>query len=202
MDHKLATDSMAVEKYLLGEMNSDERTLFEKHAFDCDECASAIHDGITLLDNGRVLVEAERRFQPGRFVNRLMPVAAAVLAVIVGVQNFWPTAQTQVPAIQVLHGHQLEHSRGSAGPRVRTGEQTLFYLNITDQSYPGYISELRDVNGHVRATHPVTAVEAKDIVPLLLSPLPAGSYVLVVYGVRANGNRGAEVANEPFDVGP
>jgi hypothetical protein len=210
MDHKLATDSMAVEKYLLGEMTSDERKLFEKHAFDCDECAGAIHDGITLLDNGRALVEAdahvlldgENRFGWKAYMNRLMPVAAAVLAAVVGVQNFWPPAQPQVAAIQVLHGYQLEHSRGSAGPHLPAGKQALLYINITDQSYPRYISELRDVNGHVRATYPVTAVEAKDIVLLLLSPLPAGSYVLVVYGVRANGNRGAEVANEPFDVGP
>ena len=193
---------MTVERYLLGELNSDERTRFEEHAFDCDECAAAVRDGIALFDNGRALVEGERRFRWGRVMTWAPSAVAAALAVVVGMQHFAPAVQTAAPAIQVLHGYQLEQSRGAARPHLPAGKAAVLYANIADQSYPSYGCELRDAGGHVLGTQQVTAVDAKETVPVLLRPLPAGSYVLVVYGVRADGNRGAEVANESFDVGP
>src|ERR1041385_2924733 len=114
MDHKSALASMAVEQYLLGELNSDERKDFEQHAFDCDECAAAISDGIALLDTGRAVVEGERRFRWGRIVTWVPSLVAAALAVVVGIQNFAPAARQALPAIRVLDGYSLEPSRAAA----------------------------------------------------------------------------------------
>ena len=201
MDHKLATDSMAAERYLLGELNSDERKDFETHAFDCDECGTAISDGIAFLDNGRAVVAAERRFRWRPFVTAWVPSAvAAALAIVVGIQNFGPAAQQQLPAIEVLKGYSLEPSR-AAVQHVRAGEPAVLYLNITDQSQPKYVCDLRDASRHVRFTVPITREQTQEIVPVaLLRPLPAGSYELVVYGVREDGSRGPEVASYPFEV--
>jgi hypothetical protein len=53
----------------------------------------------------------------------------------------------------------------------------------------------------VRFTVPITREQTQEIVPVaLLRPLPAGSYELVVYGVREDGSRGPEVASYPFEV--
>jgi hypothetical protein len=200
MDHKLATDSMAVERYLLGEMTSDERTLFEKHAFDCDECAAAIRDEIELLDNGLAFVEAEQRFQPGRFMNRVMPVAAAVLAAVVGVQNFVTIPALRqaahMPVIQVRRGFAVEQSRGTAD-QPRAGEQTVQYVNIdSEQSFTSVRCELRNASGHGLGSAPIPVQQTAQVVPVLLGPLPAGSYLLVIEGVRKDGNRSPIVIDQ------
>jgi hypothetical protein len=209
MDHKLAADSMTVERYLLGELTPDERKTFEEHAFTCDECSAAISDGIALFDNGRAVVEAERRFRRdeprrGRLLTWVPSAVAAALAVVVGVQYFHPH-QSEAPAvIRVLHGYSLEQSRGAAPKHIPAGETPLLYVNVPDpQSHPKFVCEVHDARGGVVASQPITAEQATDIVPIqLLRPLPAGSYQLVVYGVRADGNRDAEVASYPFEVGP
>jgi hypothetical protein len=202
MDHKSALASMAVEQYLLGELNSDERKDFEQHAFDCDECAAAISDGIALLDTGRAVVEGERRFRWGRIVTWVPSLVAAALAVVVGIQNFAPAARQALPAIRVLDGYSLEPSRAAA-KHLRAGAPAVLYVNILDQSQPQYVCDLRDASGKVRFSYPITKEQAKDTVPVaLLRPLPAGSYELAIYGVRENGNRGPEVATYPFEVGP
>jgi hypothetical protein len=201
MDHKLATDSMAAERYLLGELNSDERKDFETHAFECDECGTAISDGIAFLDNGREVVAGERRFRWRPAVTTWLPSAvAAALAIVVGVQNFGPAVQQQVPLLEVLNPYPLEQSR-AAEKHVRAGQPAVLYVNITDQSQPSYVCDLRDASQHVHFTLPITKEQAQEVVPVaLLRPLPAGSYELVVYGVRADGNRGPKVASYPFEV--
>src|SRR5213075_523406 len=171
MDHKSATASMTVERYLLGELNSDERKDFERHAFECDECATAISDGIALLDNGREVVEGERRFRWGRVMTWVPSLVAAALAVVVGVQQFAPPALQELPAVKVLTPYNLEPSR-DAVKHVRTGEPAVLYVNIPDQSQPQYVCDLRDASGHARVSFPITREQAKDVVPVaLLRPL-------------------------------
>jgi hypothetical protein len=200
MDHKLATDSMAAERYLLGELNSDERKDFETHAFACDECGNAISDGLAFIDNGRAVVSAQRRFR-WRSVMTWAPSAVAAALAVVVILDHAPRREPQpTQYIQVLKGHSLEPSR-AAVQHVRSGEPAVLYLNITDQSQPKYVCDLRDASGHVRSTVPITREQTQEIVPVaLLRPLPAGSYELVVYGVREDGSRGPEVASYPFEV--
>jgi len=196
MDHKLATDSMAVERYLLGELNPDERKEFEEHAFTCDECADGIDNGITFLDNGRALVEEEQRFPWGRRVRAWFPTAvAAALTLVVGVQNIVtiPMLRQAVmsgQAIQVLPMFDTDQARGATDKHPPAGKPWIFVVNIpSEKTFPSYHCELRDVSGHVRASLTVTEEQAKQAVPMLLSPLPAGSYILSIEGVREDGNR-------------
>ena len=198
MDHKLATDSMAVERYLLGELNSDERKELEQHAFACDACGDAIQNGIVFLDSGRALVQGERRFHWGRVVTWFPSAAAAALAIVVGVQNFVTIPRlrtTPAPLIEIAPIYNDDASRGAAGNHVPAGRRFTQLINIpSEPAYPAYRCELRDATGKVRAVLPITALQAKELVPVLLGPLPAGSYVLVVEGVREEGNR-AETVN-------
>jgi len=199
MDHKLATESMATERYLLGELNSDERKDFERHAFECHECGTAIDDGIAFIDDGRAVVAGGRRFRWRSVVTWVPSAVAAALAVVVVLQNVSPRT-TEAPAIQVLQPIEVDQSRGAAVQHARAGKPALLYINIvSEQPFASYRCELRDASGHVRGTQPVTAQQATQTVPVLLSPLPAGSYQLVVEGVREDGNR-TSIATYPVNV--
>jgi Putative zinc-finger len=204
MDHTLATDSMAVERYLLGELHPDERREFEEHAFACDECAGAIDNGIAFLDNGRELVAGRQRFDWRRIVTWVPTSVAAALAVVVSLLISRPPPQpTSVPAIQVVSMFDTDQARGTADKHPPAGKPWLLLVNIpSEQTYPSYRCELRDVSGHVRASLTVTEEQSRQIVPMLLSPLPAGSYVLSIEGVREDGNRTPIVSNPVNVQGP
>lgn len=192
---------MAAERYLLGEMNKDERARFEEHVFECDACAADVGDGIALLDNGRVYAEAERRFRPRGRVMTWMPTAvAAALAVVVGVQIFAPKKVVNQPVIQVVEFHQLDQSRGAGDKAIPANRPAVVDVLIPPEpSYPSYRCDLRDAAGHSRQAVSVTAAQAKENLFLLLSALPAGSYVVVVEGVREDGNR-TEITRYPVNV--
>jgi len=44
-DHDAAIRRQTVEQYLLNDLAEDERTYFEKHYFECTECADAVAAG-------------------------------------------------------------------------------------------------------------------------------------------------------------
>jgi hypothetical protein len=44
MNFHQTNNSMAAERYTLGEMNQDERDAFEEHFFDCPKCSTSVRD--------------------------------------------------------------------------------------------------------------------------------------------------------------
>ena len=93
MDHNVAHETQAVERYLLGEMPLEERDAFEEHYFACQDCAEQVRAGASLTsDLKRVLREGiPARTAPWASWLRwpvLAPACAAMfLAVVVGYQN-------------------------------------------------------------------------------------------------------------------
>lgn len=62
MDHLHAEESHAVERYLLKELSPGEAEDFERHYFECDQCASAVESGDEFIANARaVLTESPER---------------------------------------------------------------------------------------------------------------------------------------------
>jgi hypothetical protein len=59
MTHVDATATQAVERYLLGELSSEERDQFEAHAFDCLECAEDLKAAAIFLDTSRAVLRDE-----------------------------------------------------------------------------------------------------------------------------------------------
>ena len=60
MDHVTALNERSAERYVLGEMSSVETEQFERHFFECEECALAVEECQVLAGNARaVLSEAE-----------------------------------------------------------------------------------------------------------------------------------------------
>ena len=98
MDHSEAVQLRATEKYLLGDLPTDQREAFEDHFFECTECAQDVKATAVLIDNARsVLREAPvpaRELQPARqkaWWGWLQPAwglaAAAAILAVVGYQN-------------------------------------------------------------------------------------------------------------------
>src|SRR5581483_3945860 len=99
MEHRDAVESLATERYLLGEMNEAERAEFEAHFFSCPDCADDVRAGALMRDGVRqgLLGAPARASLPDNVVrmprvrtwrsSTVLPWAvAATLAVIVGYQ--------------------------------------------------------------------------------------------------------------------
>lgn len=55
MDHSHATEVQAAERYLLGELPAAEAEEFERHFFECADCAQAVEAGSQFIANTRVV---------------------------------------------------------------------------------------------------------------------------------------------------
>src|SRR5260221_4650415 len=84
MEHAEATESMAAERYLLGEMTPEDRDAFEEHFFGCGACATDVRDGARVGAAIRA-EKANRTRQPHRFVAMQWVAAAATVMVLAGV---------------------------------------------------------------------------------------------------------------------
>src|SRR3954453_12010066 len=104
MDHTQALRTLAIERYLLGEMPDEERDAFEEHFFSCAECAEdartamQMRDGVAggLAQNNapsragsdRAAVLPFRTQQPRWRTSVALPwAAAALLAIGLGYQT-------------------------------------------------------------------------------------------------------------------
>jgi hypothetical protein len=71
MDHSEATATQAAEKYLLGELPEAERSSFEEHFFECQECASDVEAGVLFADTARAVFREQKPLaEPARSFER------------------------------------------------------------------------------------------------------------------------------------
>lgn len=56
MDHREALETMASERYLLGELSPEQRDAYEEHLFDCTECASDAMLGAAFIDRAKAVL--------------------------------------------------------------------------------------------------------------------------------------------------
>jgi hypothetical protein len=207
MDHSEAVQLRATEKYLLGELPTDQREAFEEHFFECTECAQDVKAAAVLVDNARaVLREAPVRgkdFQAAHQKNWwgwLQPTwglaAAALVLAVVGYQNLVtiPHLKTEMAAAttpQALTSFNLR----TAGSRGATGSQPIvpaekpfsFYIDIpASDSFAYYSAAVETDSGARKFTVPVSRELTKESVQILLpaNSLSPGNYVLVIRGVE------------------
>ena len=51
MDHTLALQTNTIDKYLLNELQPEERAAFEEHMFDCPECAARVKEDFAMISD-------------------------------------------------------------------------------------------------------------------------------------------------------
>lgn len=224
MDHSQATNSKAVEQYLLGELHGDLRAEFEEHFMSCAECARDVRAGVAFVESARDVLRSEAREAararpaPPSWLSLLFrPMIAApamlLLLAVIGYQSFVAMPRLEMSlgrtdAPQTLQSFSLinENSRGSASPAfvLAPGQPFSLYVDVPPQpAFPMYTLEIDGENGAANFTVPVSGAEAKSTVQILIpgSHLAPGRYSLVIKGSSGSGDaQGTEVARYGFSL--
>jgi len=227
MQHHEADQTMAVERYLLGDMTGAELAQFEEHMFECSECAELVKTGAVFVENARAVlreppVHARREAKTQAVTWKPTPwwkilwapalapaLVALVLVCIVGYQQLvvirgLRSRLAEVNAPQALATFALHAVSRSAEQSFVVPPNVQFfslYFDVAQESASGYSCFILDGTGSVRFTEHLLPPkpEAGGVVTLLIgrSMLPAGHYTLVV---SAEAPHAAEIGRFPFMV--
>lgn len=191
--HQQAVRTLAAERYMLGQMTDAERETFEEHYFNCRFCAEDIKE-IELLSR------AARQQPKPQPVSKWSPMTVApwaIAASLAGALTLQPILMRTAPVMQLAEvpypiAAPLTSVPRTAAPsrNLPAGRRILLYLEIAhDPQYTQYRWDLRKHEAKSLASGTLAPEQTNEPIPLLLGPLPAGSYELVIEGVRKDGNR-------------
>ena len=206
--HRAAVESMAAERYILGEMEPAERDAFEDHFFDCAECSSDVREE-TKIGAGVVTEEALQtapRPGPRRFNG--WAVAASLILASLAVENAiliprLAHGQTSPPKTEpagsIAHMVPFDGERGDSGViRIHPSDSLVFNgpIPLADAHQPVYIFAVRDDAQRTRELSRVTELDTTVPIAVTIRPgyLTSGTYTLLLRG----GER--EVALSTFTV--
>jgi putative zinc finger protein len=202
MNHQLAEQTQAVDKYLLNELNEAERLEFEAHYFECQTCADRLRQDVIAVDNlKQVLLEEQRETserrargaaEPGK--RRLMwlrpamlipTFAALALALLAGYQNF-----VYIPGLtrpQALETVPIPSAARDSGPVVAIDRRLpMFNLSFdvdSPQAYPSYKCDFQsEGKGPVLQVNSGPRKVAAFTLEVLLPArqFPPGRYVMIL----------------------
>ena len=221
MDHLQAHDEHLAERYLLREMSAAEAEDFERHYFECEECAAAVEAGEILRANARAVIaerpaiSEERQTlwdrlsrwwgQPAIF----LPVAASLLlgglALYQGAVTI-PALRRAAGAARVLPAFQLLGASRGEAQRIAIAQGTDAFAVAADippdAHFAQYLCELTSSGGQVlfqlTAAAPVAGQPITILVPS--GNLRAGSFQLSVFAADGSGKRRDRVGLFAFDL--
>jgi hypothetical protein len=209
MDHQLATQLMAVEKYLLQELAPEVRDQFEEHFFDCQECATDLGATVAFMEAAK----REFRLNPvpkpasvpkaKSVLASLRPVIAwsalAASLLVIAYQNVvvYPHFKSEIaelkapeilPSVSLVNGN----SRGGQVPAVTVGAGRPFLLLLdipTQDGFSSYTCLLYSPSGSLSWRVDVSPQLAKDTVSVHVpsADRSPGDYTLVVQGKTDRG---------------
>jgi len=204
MDHHQASDSMAAERYILGELNGEERDAFEEHFFDCPKCSISVRDAAKVRATVR-LGQPRGAALPRSRMHWGWAAAASVLVTVLAYKSI--TVRPEVPPAPVSVATRLAQPVVLDSPSRGPGEDIVVKARPDEAlpltivipavyQYPIYVLEIRDTANLKRASLSVTHADASEPVPMVIAPhtLSSGNYKLVIRG----GDR--EIAAYPFTV--
>jgi hypothetical protein len=220
---------MAVERYLLDELTPEDRDAFEKHLFDCSECALDLRAGAAFVTEAKAQLShlssdtpaSDASSQPlsrpkaARWWNRwqsafAVPAFAAMLAFI-AFQNIStiPSLRRSASEPRIIPSNAIHAgTRGSAHTPVladRTGGLALAIALPSASSYTSYSFALNDPSGkQVWSRNLTTSIAASgedNAVSLVIpgSGLEQGSYTLTISGTTPANDR-VEIDRRVLDV--
>lgn len=197
MEHTEARNSHAAERYLLKEMDDAERDRFEDHFFSCVECAADVKAGSRFMTAGRAVVrEGAEVVRLPRRSNWKWTLQAAAVAAAVYAGYLIPRAPS--PALISLRSEyvSLDETRSAGAPITIASGQLIILSLDAKTNHPQYEAEIHDRAGKLVVKAEMYVDEGNAY--LLPGSLPAGSYSLVIFGVK-DGNR-VEVARRQLTV--
>lgn len=207
MNHDLVVRQKMTERYLLDELDPQQRDEFEEHLFDCRDCAEDVRAGAMFVEQSKIVlaedpvpapVPVPTPPQPGWFA-WLRPAfavsAMAVLLAVVGYQNLvtYPQLQAALKQPQVLPMASVNLGTwGAGGPAITTaqGKGFLLFVRIPpDGVYDHYTADLINPAGKLEWSLTIPAVAGQDQWPVEVpgTNREAGTYTLAIHGISATG---------------
>jgi anti-sigma factor RsiW len=207
MEHDDAIRTHAAERYLLGEMSSEERDSYEEHYFSCEQCAAEVSASVAFRDNARTAlahplpadVPLDRRGPTLSWtrlftLRPLVPALSAAALLLFAVAAYQglaviPELREQLAARDRLHSVPtvaLRSASRGAGPRLVVHASDRYVVLQADvlpeRRVAMYAVSLLAPDGSTRVQTAVAAPEPGLPVTLLVSAdnLSPGDYTLVV----------------------
>jgi hypothetical protein len=205
MDHESAGQTLATERYFLGEMTPEERDAFEGHFFSCAECANDVYTTFVFLENVKVVLSKPDKPSARDWLAWLKPLtavpafAALALAAMVGYQN-----SVTIPALNAPRSMAsaviLDGETRASNPQIRVGEPLRFQMALDDSSAGSQVTvELADASSRVLRRGSIEAPGRNQPLDVYFpGRLNPGRYLLVV---RA-GQAGPELARRRLEIVP
>ena len=209
MNHDTVVGQKMTERYLLDELDPEQRDEFEEHLFNCQECALDVRAGAAFVEQSKVILAANapelapvripllsppkrERFAWLRLAFALPALAALLL--VVGYQSLVTyRLQQAVNQPHVLPWASVNVGTwGAGGPTITTevGKGFLLFVRMPpDGAYDHYTAELRNPAGKIDWSLNIPAVAGQDQWPVAISGAnrAAGTYTLSVRGVTTAG---------------
>lgn len=200
MEHRVAEQTNAVERYLLDEFGPGERADFEAHLFDCPICGEQVRESAIAIANVKqvfreesAISAASRQSSRNRGwaawfrVPVLIPnLAALALAVVVAYQNVVLIPALQQP--QVLSSEVIAPLAREAAPAIainpRLPKFNLSFEVDASRAYGSYTCEFQHENGAAFLKVDCGTRQVASFTLDLLLPtkdFPAGRYVMVLH---------------------
>ena len=226
MQHEEAVRQHATEKYILDELDPDQRDQFEEHFFDCPDCASDVRAAAMFVEHSKEML-AERPAESYARQADLNPPkkrwlgwlnrdwlraafavpAIALLLLIVGYQNLVQVPRLRSAASQprVLPAISLNLlTYGSASEPITITPGQSFLVNVIlppGDRYSSYQVDLYNPKGKIDTSLPVRAVSSASTWPIQIpgADRESGSYKLAVQGRTAEGQT-KEVGSSSFEL--
>ena len=210
MNHEMAVELHATERYLLGEFSPEEREAFEEHYFDCPECAGDVRAAAAFRANARAVfrdkpmplaVRTERRnswreffaFRPAMI--SVAANAVLLIGLVVAVQHtdglHRQIADTSAPRFYPQFGL-AQNSRGDREKQLVAGEP--FFAATVDlhpgQKFDSFTYQIQNdagtavAQGSVPAPAGLTAdTSSEHTLAVPVAALKPGRYLFVLSGI-------------------
>jgi hypothetical protein len=221
MDHEQAVGQNATERYLLDELDPDQRDQFEEHFFDCQHCATDVRVAAMFVEHSKEVLaeppadssarEADFNSTKKRWLGWLRPAFAvpvmALLLLVVGYQNLVQFPQLQSAASQphvlpAISLNLLTYGSNSEPITVAPGQSFLVNLIIPPgDRFSSYQVDLYNPQGKIDSSLPVRAVSSASTWPIQIpgANRESGTYKLAVQGRTADGQT-KEVGSSSFEL--
>ncbi|MGA9960127.1 MAG: zf-HC2 domain-containing protein [Acidobacteriaceae bacterium] len=218
MNHQDATQSMAVEKYVLNELPPELRDEFEEHFFECPECAMDLRATAAFLDAAKAEFKAAAVSKPlplttfkkqaswaWRPMFAIPALAACLLFILYQNAVVFPRLHHQIaqfsapeimPSVSLIGGN----SRGGTIPSITIppDHPFLLFMDIpTQDRFSTYTCSLYSPTGKLAWQFQVSSQQAKDTISV---SIPAADRVDGKYSLLVQGNTGPSSPQAPVDL--
>ena len=203
MDHELAIQKQAVERYILDEMEPAEREAFEEHYFLCELCADDVRATSAFAEEARAIFKEGRPWpKPARsWWSWKMPSfafagAAALCLIVIGYQNLEVIPGLKAPQ-SLTPGVIFDGATRSALPVLHEGEALHFQMPW-ERGGPALVELRRDSQTLSKGTVAAPALN-QPLEVYFPGKLGPGRYKVVVRAVK-DGQPALESIENEFDV--